>query len=184
MLLCPVKLTYGQAEHIEPLSLLDTGAGTCHMTYPLWLNMGLHKICWNTNPNLCKLAGINSPNDMSFDSLPLVATTSILGDGSVVKVYEIKLDKLQLGLQKLGFNQFIEMNDITVRLIGHDHAAFIVGWNVLKYLEINYTPSLTEPNCQLTLTDVGQRLFTHERKNGISNHMQSMFNYMTVQNIN
>ena len=178
MLLCPVKLTYGQAEHIEPLSLLDTGAGICHMTYPLWLNMGLHKICWDANPDLCKLAGINTPEDMTFDSLPLVATSSIMGDGSVVKVYEIKLNKLQLGLQKLGFNHFIEMEDITVRLIGHDHAAFIVGWNVLKYLDIQYTPSLANPICQLTLTDEGQQLFWHDRQNKISNHMQSMFNFI------
>jgi len=121
--------------------------------------------------------GINSPKEMKFDTLPLITTTSILGDGSEAKVYEIKMDKLQLGLPKLGFNNCIELENITVRLIDRDHAAFIIGWNVLKYLEIHYCPSLTEPNCQLTLTGVGQQLFAQDRQNKISNYMQSMFNY-------
>lgn len=175
MLLCPVKLTCGTSEHISHLSLLDTGAGICHMTYPLWLNMQLHKICWNNNPQLCKLMGIESFDKMTFDTLPLISTISVLGDGSLAKVYEIKLDKLQLGLPSLGFNHCIELDNVTVRLINQDHAAFIVGWNVLKYLDIQYNPS--QFNCQLTLTDAGKQFFREERRNGISNYMQNMFNY-------
>ena len=178
MLFCPVRLTCGGSEQIVRLSLLDTGAGICHMTYPMWLNMGLDKICWNNNPQVCKLMGINSPEDMTFDTLPLVSTISVLGDGSEVKVYEIRMDKLQLGLPSLGFNHRIVLENITVRLINRDHAAFIVGWNVLKYLEITYSPSLSEAICQLTLTDVGLHLLKSDRKNKINNCMQNMFNYL------
>jgi hypothetical protein len=177
MLLCPIKITCGQSEHIARYSLLDTGAGMCHMTYRMWIDMGLHKICWNANPTLCKLMGLDTPDDMSFDRLPLTATYSVLGDGSQVKVYEFRLDKLQLGLPKLGFNHCIIMDNITVRLINAEDADFIVGWNVLKYLESHYTPSLIDPMCQLTLTSDGQQLFTHDRRNKLSNHMQSMFNF-------
>jgi hypothetical protein len=180
MLLCPVKLTCGQSEHIARYSLLDTGAGVCHMTYRMWLDMRLHEICWNNNPTLCRLMGINTPDEMEFDTLPLVSTTSILGDGSEAKVYEIKIDKLQLGIPKLGFNHCIELENITVRLINLDRASFIIGWNVLKYLDIHYTPSLSNPSCQLTLTDEGLTLFHHERQNKIANFMQSMFNYSQV----
>ena len=104
MLLCPIKITCGQSEHVARFSLLDTGAGMCHMTYHMWIDMGLHKLCWNASPTLCKLMGLHTPEDMSFDRLPLTATYSVFGDGSRVKVYEFRLDKLQLGLPKLGFN--------------------------------------------------------------------------------
>ena len=177
MLLCPVKITCGESEHIVRYSLLDTGAGMCHMTYRMWIDMGLHKICWNANPSLCKLMGLNAPDDMTFDRLPLTAAYSIFGDGSRVKAYEFRLDILQLGLPKLGFNHIIEMENITVRLINAEDADFIVGWNVLKYLEIHYIPSLTDPTCQLTLTHVGQQMYLNDMHNKIANHMQSMFNY-------
>ena len=153
------------------------------MTYRMWLDMRLHEICWNNNPNLCRLIGLNTPNEMTFDSLPLVSTTSILGDGSEAKVYEIKLDKLQLGIPKLGFDHCIELENITVRLINLDRASFIIGWNVLKYLDIHYSPSLSDPNCQLTLTDEGLKLFHHERQNKITNFMQGMFNYLQIPTI-
>jgi len=149
----------------------------CHMTYRMWIDMGLHKICWNANPTLCKLMGLNTSEDMTFDRLPLTATYSVLGDGSQVKVYEFRLDKLQLGLPRLGFDHCIVMDNITVRLINAEDADFIVGWNVLKYLDIHYVASLTSPVCQLTLTDEGLQLFRHDRQNKTNNQMQSMFNY-------
>ena len=177
MLLCPVKLSCGQSEHIARYSLLDTGAGVCHMTYRMWIDMGLHKICWNTNPALCNLMGIKTPDEMIFDRLPLAAAYSVLGDGSRVKVYEFRLDKLQLGLPSISFNHCIILDNITVRLINAEDADFIVGWNVLKYLEILYTPSAVDPICRLTLTSDGQQLFSHDRRNKITNFMQSMFVY-------
>jgi hypothetical protein len=143
----------------------------------MWIDMGLHKICWNANSTLCKLMGLNTPEDMTFDLLPLMATYSVLGDGSQVKVYEFRLDKLQLGLPKLGYNHCIVMDNITVRLINTEDADFIIGWNVLKYLEVHYIPSLTDPMCRLTLTPDGQQLFLHDRQNKLANHMQSMFNF-------
>ena len=116
-LLCPIYLRHENAEYPVDFSLLDTGATICHMTYPLWLMMGLNKLCWESNSELCKLMGIASPEEMTFDNLPLVSTISILGDGSHVKVFEFKLDAIELGRPSLGFNHSIKFENITVRLI-------------------------------------------------------------------
>lgn len=177
MLFCPVKLRSDTSEYYTKLSLLDTGAAICHMTYPLWLNMGLHEECWNRNPELCKLMGIASPNDMVFEKLPLVSVISILGDGSKIKAYEFRLDELELGRESLGFNHKINFENITVRVINRKDSDFIVGWNVLKYLEPTYKPSLYQSIYQLELTEDGRKLLEQDRQNKISNYMQSMFNY-------
>ena len=63
MLLCPVTLKCGGTEFKKDF-LLDTGAGICHMTYPLWVTLGLNNICWNDNPKLFKLMKQDSPSDM------------------------------------------------------------------------------------------------------------------------
>ena len=178
ILFCPVRLKCGNAEHNIPFSLLDTGAGICHMTYPLWLNMKLNISCYHNNPQLCNRMGINTPDGMTFDTLPLMSATSTLGDGSQAKVYEIKMDDIQLGLPSLGFNHSINLENITVRLINHDRATFIIGWNVLKYLEINYYPSPDESVCQLSFTENGRKLLEHDRTGKINNYMLSMFNYL------
>ena len=180
MLFCPIKLRHGEAEYPVSLALLDTGAAICHMTYPLWLNMGLHDVCWNNNPQLCKLMGIASPGDITFDNLPLVSAVSTLGDGSKVKVYEFRLDALELGKASIGFNHTIVVEDITIRLINRKDSDFIVGWNVLKYLKPTYTPAPSNLIYQFELTDTGRQLFEQDRQNKIANHMQSIFNYQQI----
>ena len=176
-LLCPVHLRHDNAERPVRAALFDTGATICHMTYPLWLIMGLNKVCWDNNPKLCKLMGIASPNEMTFDTLPLVSTISVLGDGSHVKVYEFKLDALELGRPSLGFGHSIKFENITVRLINRKDHDFIVGWNVMKYLRPTYDPSPFASLYQFELTERGYQLFIQDRDNNINNYMKSMFNY-------
>jgi len=176
-LLCPVQLQHNKTEYPVRSALLDTGATICHMTYPLWLIMGLNEACWNRNSELCKLMGIASPNDMTFDTLPFISTVSILGDGSHVKVFEFRLDALELGKPSLGFNHSIKFENITVRLINRKDPDFIVGWNVLKYLQPSYDPSPDKAIYQFELTDKGRRFFIQDRDNKVNNYMHSMFNY-------
>ena len=176
-LLCPIRLQHSNSEYPVPSSLLDTGATICHMTYPLWLIMGLNNVCWNSNPEICKLMGISSSDDMTFETLPLVSTVSILGDGSHVKVYEFRLDAIELGKPTLGFNHVIKFENITVRLINRKDPDFIVGWNVLKYLQPSYDPSPDNAIYQFELTEKGQRFFIQDRYEKVNNHMQNMFNF-------
>jgi len=176
-LFCPVKIRHDNLELSINSGLLDSGATICHMTYPLWLRMGLHVTCWNNNPQLCKLMGITSPDKMMFDNLPLVSTVSILGDGSQVKVFEFRLDGLELGKPSLGFNHSIPFDNITVRLINRKDSDFIVGWNIIKYLKPTYDPSPMDLTYQLELTDGGRQLFQQDRNDKVNNYMRSMFNY-------
>ena len=176
-LFCPVKLRHENLELAVRSSLIDSGATICHMTYPLWLRMRLHEACWNSNTQLCKLMGIASPEELTFDNLPLVSTVSILGDGSQVKVFEFRLDELELGKPSLGFNHSIVLENITVRLIDRKDSDFIIGWNVLKYLKPTYDPSPSNLIYQLELTDKGNQLLQQDRHEKVNNHMQSMFNY-------
>jgi len=177
VLLCPVRLRHESKEYPVDFSLLDSGATICHMTYPLWLHMGLHEVCWNANPQLCKLMGFNKPSDMTFETLPLTSTYSILGDGSRVKVYEFRLDAVELGKPSLGFNHSIKMENITVRLINRVGSDFFVGWNILKYLKPDYDPSIVSAVYQLSLTENGRQLFNQDRHDKVNNHMQTMFQF-------
>ena len=46
--LCPVTLKFGEIDtELDRLVLLDTGAGICHISYPLWCHIGLNKVCFN-----------------------------------------------------------------------------------------------------------------------------------------
>jgi hypothetical protein len=94
-----------------------------------------------------------------------------------VKVFEFRLDSLELGKPSLGFNHSIVFNNITVRLINRKDSDFIVGWNVLKYLKPTYDPSPMNLIYQLELTDNGSRLLQQDRSDKVNNFMQNMFNY-------
>ena len=96
---------------------------------------------------------------------------------SQVKVYEFRLDKLEIGRPSLGFNHSVILENITVRLINRKDFDFIVGWNVLKYLQPTYKPSPENLIYQLELKEDGRQLFKQDRANKINNHMQSMFVY-------
>ena len=163
----------------ERSALFDTGATICHISYGLWLDMGLDELLFNDNPSLMKLLGIRSKDDLAFDNLPMTAWTTILGNDTRVRTYEFCLDTLTLGVQSLS-HQPIHLKNITVRLIDSPELQFIVGWNVLKYLNIDYRASQKEAICKFELTDDGRLWLEDDRKNKIANFMTSRFNYLSV----
>jgi len=57
---------------------------------------------------------------------------------------------------------------------------YIVGWNVLKYLSIDYKASKKEAICKFELTDDGRLWLEDDRKNKIANFMTGRFNYLSV----
>jgi len=177
-LYCPVELECGGYIQSFPNALLDTGAGMCHITYPLWTLSGFGKLCWDENKKLMQLMKIKSSDDLTFDTLPLTAKYSELGDNSKAKVYEFKVDKLTLGKISIGFPHNITLNNITVRIIDSDKHGFLVGWNVLKYLAITYNPSISKATYKFALTPDGENYLHQDRINGINNHLNHRFTYL------
>ena len=178
--LCPVALKCGEVNtKLERLVLLDTGAGFCHISFPLWCFIGLNKVCFNEKKESLNLMGVHSPDDMTFDKLPFppAANKTELGNGLKIDTYEFRLDELILGTQASGADNRIVLNNITVRIIDSPKYEFIVGLNVLRYLTINYQPSETQSICQITFEDNGRRLLEKHRAKGINN-MQRMFQYL------
>ena len=176
ILRCEVTIACGSATNSR-MVLLDSGAGVCHISYPLWCLMGMNEVCFNDNPRLLNLMGIKSADEMTFNNLPLLANTTILGNSFRAKSYEFRLDKLTIGLPTLSSNA-ITLENITVRVIESNAHEFIVGWNVLKYLRTNYTPSPAQSIYKITLDTNGEALFQQDRANGISNNLQNRFIYL------
>lgn len=176
ILRCPIVVKCG-AIHERINALLDTGAGICHITYGLWKRWGFNSLLFDSNPSLMNTAGIYSADDIAFDKLPIIKKTSTLGDDKEVDVYEFRLDELMFGMPSASI-QTVPFNKITVRIIGSDEPGFIVGWNVLKYLTINYKPSVSSSKCQLTLEQDGIDFMQHDRQNNISNYLQDRFSYL------
>ena len=169
-----------------PLTLLDTGATMCHMTYPMWLRMKLDEMCWKANPSAFQRVGVNSINDITFENLPLIAEAVTLGNNKTAKIYDFRIDKLELGEPPLT----IMLDNITVSLIEADAPGFTIGWNVLKYFKTTYSPMLPvnsqNPDLNnmrinyynLELTSEGQMLLMFDRHYGFSNNMKSMFYFL------
>jgi hypothetical protein len=160
--------------------LLDTGAVICHMTYGLWLDMGLDEVCFNELRDTTEFfqhTSFRSPKDMTFEKLPLAEKVSELGNNFKVKVYEFRLDRLNIGIPQNN-SDYIMFENITVRLIDSPQQEFIVGWNVLKYLDIDYKPSINQSVCKLTLTEAGKALLHADRQNKRYNYMNNRFNYL------
>jgi hypothetical protein len=182
MFFCPIRLTCGNvSRRLSDVSLIDTGAGTCHMTYPLWCMLGLDKVCFEERKDLCELLKIQSADDMTFEKLPLVhaPSPSCLADGSEKSTYLFRLDKLVIEDKS---DNAIVLKNITVRLIDSETAKFIVGMNVLRYLDISYRPTQRESICFLSQSKDGADLMEHHRKTGISNTMNSTFMYIEENN--
>ena len=148
------------------------------MTYGLWLDMGLDEVCFQSlqsNPSLFNALGFKSAKDMTFDTLPLVKKRSELGDDNESTVYEFRLDALQLGKKSIGNPNPIVVNNVTVRVIYSMKSKFIVGGNILKYLAVNYNPTISGALYNLYLTVEGRQFLEQDRQKNINNFMQSMF---------
>ncbi|MCL2017132.1 MAG: hypothetical protein FWG68_12890 [Defluviitaleaceae bacterium] len=173
-----VKLECGEKSG-EWISLFDTGATVCHMTYPLWKTMGLDELLFEENPPLMKLLGLKSPADFTFETLPMMEKATILGDNTKIRAYEVCLDYLTLGVRSLS-SQPIRLEKITVRLMDSPKLKFIVGENVLKYLKTNYNPDINNAIYNFELTPNGKHWLETDRQNKISNFMTSRFNYLEI----
>jgi len=154
--------------------MLDYGAGTCHMTFPLWCDLGLNKICFEKQKRLLALMGVNSLEEMTFSKLPLRKSKLMtkLGNGFEVPAYEFRLDKLVLGSK-------IELPNITVRLIdSKNDDTFVIGLNVLRYLSINYKPFVGQSIFQFAFEESGRELLEHDRVQKRQNNMPTTFFYL------
>jgi hypothetical protein len=120
--------------------------------------------------------GIFAPEKITFDSLPLQPKATILGNYKEVTVYEFKLDELTLGERSIGYPA-ITLNDISVKIINSDECSFIIGWNVLRYLSVDYAPSEADSCYRLILDDKGKRLLEEHRNKGV-NGRQNTFDYI------
>ena len=124
--LCSVKLKCKEVSaELGALSLLDTGAGICHMTYALWCDIGLNKVYLNERQDLLKY--VKSTNADEFENLLLapVSDKTVLGNGLEVTAYEFRLDELVMSSPT--HHGSIRLNNITVRLIYSEKSAFIIG---------------------------------------------------------
>ena len=166
-------------KNYERLSLFDTGAIISHMSYGFWLDMGLDEVIFNDNPPLMDLLGIKSKDDLTFDTLPMTAVITRLGNDVEIKAYEFCLDVLTLGIQSLSYSP-IKLEKITVRLIDSPKWQFLVGWNVLKYLDTFYRASKNEAIYTLNLTAEGRGWLETDRRNRVANYMTSRFSYLAV----
>jgi len=172
---CTTTLKSGGVSVIlQKTALLDTGATTCHMSFPLWCGLGFNNICFDQNKAEFVKIGINSPDDMIFESMPLKSFDTILGNGLKTKTYEFRVDELMIG-DTSGLSKPITLTNITIRVMDSPDYEFIIGLNVLRYLTIKYQPSALKSICNLTLDSNGKKLLDDDRINYDINNMSSMF---------
>jgi len=176
---CPVILKCGPTEvELEKQALIDTGAGTCHISFSLWCQLGMNLLCFNEKEELLKSQGIYSVDEMVFDRLPLKPTSPTeFWDGQKKNAFEFRLDELILGEATSNTNT-ISLANITVRIINSPRQEFIISMNVLRYLNINYKPSKMISLCHLSFDDNGHQLLEEHRLRG-TNSMTDTFNYLS-----
>jgi len=161
---------------LQKTALLDTGATICHMSFPLWCGLGFNNICFNHNKDEFLKIGINSPDEMIFDKMPLKSFNTILGNGVKTKTYEFRADELILGDASVPGKPVI-LTNITIRIMDSPDYEFIIGLNVLRYLSIKYQPSALKSFCQLSIDSNGMKLLDNDRTNLNINNMNSMFDH-------
>ena len=172
----PVELRCGTL--IIPLEenkvTVDYGAGTCHISYSLWRDSGLHELCFNEKKDFLKAVGIESIHKLTFKTLPLVPTMTRLGNGTEVPAYPFRVDKLTLGNPLNG----ITLENITVRVLQSAESEFFIGLNVLRYLSVEYTPSIFHSIFNLSLKNDGLAYLEHDRFARKINNLTSIFHSM------
>ena len=155
--------------------LLDTGASYCHITYPMWQAMRLGEKFIEENANLCRLIKIINPKDFEFENLPLrklpPGECTSLGNGTVVTTYQIRIDKIIIN----NSNNPVEINNITARMIDGDKSHFIIGENVIKYLDITSKPVNGKFTLSIDFTKEGKSLMDKHRVEQNLNNMQTCY---------
>jgi hypothetical protein len=179
---CPVSIKCGNVDaKVGDTVLLDTGAGICHITFPMWCNLGLNKVCFDEKEDLLKLMGVDAPEEMTFDKIPFAplpdSKATEVGNGIRVRTYEFRVDELILGDASKRLNSLVFKN-ISVRLIDSPRQEFMVGLNVLRYTKIHYQPTPKKAICQLSLDNNGRQLLEHHRSSRGINNLQNNFDYL------
>ena len=162
-------------ESIPSRQLLDTGASYCHITFPMWQAMRLDARFLEENENLCRLMKINNPRDFEFENLPLrklpPEECTILGNGTVVTTYQIRIDKVIIDNN----NSPVEINNITTKMINGSRPQFIIGENVIKYLDITSKPVNGKFTLSIDFTKEGKSLMDKHRVEQNLNNMQTCY---------
>ena len=126
----PVDIQYGN-KVIFYNAMFDTGAAICYITYALWYNMGADNVIFDDSNK----------------------QETILGDGSKIPAYDCYFDI------NIGKAPVVKLENIKTRLIYSKEAEFILGRNILRYLDFHYVNSSTiNTSCFLELTDVGRQI--------------------------
>ena len=158
--------------------LFDTGAGMCHMTFPLWKQLMQHKRFFDDNKELCKLAGINSADELTFENIPLYKRKgTTIGDGSSISIFPVRIDSITFALNKLGSGLPVMLDNITTYVMDHDELHFITGCNVIKYLKLHSEPIGDEFTISVDFTEDGKRLLEKDRQDKKNNYMTHFYNY-------
>ena len=139
---------------LQKTALLDTGATTCHMSFPLWCGLGFSLVCFRELKTEFGKIGVSSPDKMTFDTLPLKQFETILGNGIKTKTYEFRVDELILGDTSIS-SRPVKLANITIRIMDSPDYEFIIGLNVLRYLTIKYQPSASKSICHLIFDNNG-----------------------------
>ena len=178
------RIIVGNNEFYQP-SLIDTGAGICHMTFPLWKKLGQHSLFFEENKNLCNLVGIKTEEDITFDNIPLTKRRgTTIGDGSSIFVFPVRIDSIVFKKNKVESGLPVELKDITVNVMNHNETHFISGCNVVKYLDMHSRPIGNNFTITLNLTSDGNILLEKDRIEKNNNYMTHFYNYedlITVQ---
>lgn len=175
------KIEVDGNEFIDPY-LLDTGAGVCHITFPLWKKLNQHNRFFELNKELCKLVGILNPEDLMFKNIPITKRKdTVIGDGSNIKVFDTKIDSITFQKNKLGQGIPVTVKDITAKVLDHTEEHFIVGCNVIKYLKLATEPKGDNFTISIDFTSDGKNLLDEDRKNKKANFMTNFYNYEDVQ---
>jgi len=182
---CQVRLSSGDIDFVlKEEALLDTGATTCHISFPLWCNLGFHELCFSEKRDLLRKIGIFEPDGITFNTLPLKAHTTRLGNGVTTDTYEFRASELCLGdsdiLEGKSFlSKPVTLKNITIRIIDSPEYELIIGLNVLRYMTIRYKPSIEKSICHLLLDNNGRQLLENDRTTRNINNMSGMFDYIS-----
>ena len=165
--LCTCFLRIENEKLKVPNALLDTGATFCTMDYATWKDLGMNELLYSQRKLYFEGKGYNKEN-IPFAELGFARTTGHVGNGQPIMPYVVRL--CQLNLIGVG-DQKITLENITVHLLEHCSERFIVGMNVLRYLDHTYATD--DLKYTFSFTEQGQRRMLKERR-GVSNFFNNL----------
>ena len=61
------------------------------------IRMNLNEMCWKANISAFQHRSIYTINDITFENLPLIPESVTLGNNKAAKIYDFRIDILELG---------------------------------------------------------------------------------------